>query len=105
MMRKNITRTLTRSTITVFAVKMVNGNPEIERLEPVTVWGNPTDKEALKAARDKYGDVKGLTVGDIQSTDETYIIDIDTFVANAKLAGEQIDMEDVDEENEQEGDY
>lgn len=104
MMRKNITRTLTRSTITVFAVKMVNGKPELEQLEPVTAWGNLTDKEALKVAKEQHGDIKGLTVGEIQSTEETYMIDIDTFVANAKLVGEQIDMDDVENE-EKEGNY
>jgi len=92
-MRKNITRTLTRANITVFGVKMVNGKPEVEQLDPVTAWGNLTDKEALKVAKEQYPEVKGVTVGEITSTEETYVIDIDTFVANAKLVAEQTEME------------
>lgn len=99
MMRKHITRTLTRSTITAFAVKMVDGKPELETLEPVTVWGTPTDKEALKAVKEAHGDITGITVGNIQSTEETYRVTISDFVAIAERVADQVSMEEIESEN------
>lgn len=81
MMRQTITRTLTRTTISAFAVSMVNGKPETQEVEPVTVWGKVTDKEALKAVKEKHAG--NVFVGEINSVDEVYEIAIDVFVANA----------------------
>ena len=102
MMRKTITRTLTRATINVYKVSTVNGAPVVETLEPVTAWGNVTENEALKAVHAKYGKTGGITVGEITFADEVYKIDIDTFVANAELVGEQVDTEELDEETDEE---
>lgn len=82
MMRQTITRTLTRSTISVFTVEMVDGKPEAIALDPVTVWGKPTDKEALKAAKEAYEG--NVFVGEINSIEECYEISIDAFVAHAE---------------------
>lgn len=97
MMRKHITRTLTRSTVTAYAVKMIDGKPEVETLEPVTVWGTPTDKEALKAVKEAHGDISGITVGEIKSTEETYRVTISDFVAIA----ERVEAQSDEEENEE----
>ena len=105
MMRKTITRTLTRATISVYKVKTENGAPVVETLEPVTAWGNVTENEALKAVHEKYGKTGGITVGDITFTDEVYKIGIDAFVANAELVGEQVDMDELDEEEPENENY
>ena len=98
MMRKHITRTLTRSTVTAYAVKMIEGKPEVEALEPVTVWGTPTDKEALKAVKEAHGDMSGITVGDITSVEETYRVTISDFVAIAERVEAQSDEENEEKE-------
>ena len=95
MMRKHITRTLTRSTVTAYAVKKVDGRPEVENLEPVTVWGTPNEKEALKAVREAHG--ANAIVGEVTITEETYRIKIDDFVALAELVGEQTSMDELEE--------
>lgn len=99
MMRKHITRTLTRSTVECFAVKMVDGKPEVETLAPVTVWGVPSDKEALKAVKEAYPEAKGVTVGNVKSVDETYRVSIDDFVTIAELVADQTNMDEIDPEN------
>lgn len=99
MMRKHITRTLTRTTVDAYTVKMVDGKPEVEALEPVTVWGVPTEKEALKAVKDAHGNINGIAVGEIKSTEETYRVTIDDFVAIAELMGEQTNMDEIVDED------
>lgn len=106
MMRKHITRTLTRSVVPAYTVKIVDGKPEIETLEPVTVWGVPTEKKALKAVKDAHGDINGIAVGEIQSTEETYRVTIDDFVTIAERVENQSDENETEEENEEkEGNY
>lgn len=100
MMRKNITRTLTRSTIHAFGVKMVDGKPELVTLEPVTAWGKVDEKEAMKAIKEAHGSDISVTIGEIEHVDETYKIDIDTFVANAvKVEKDEADSEESEENN------
>lgn len=98
MMRKHITRTLTRTTVTAYAVKMVDGKPEVEALEPVTVWGVPTEKEAIKAVKDAHVDKNGVTVGDIKSSEETYRVTIDDFVTIAEKVADQTSMDEIENE-------
>lgn len=99
MMRKNITRTLTRATVHAFNVKMENGLPVVHALDLVYGWGNLTDKEAKKLVKDQLG-VEECVVGQIEYTQETYKIDIDKFVENAEMV--DISEADEDEENEME---
>lgn len=82
MMRKNIIRTLTKATINGYTVDMVEGKPVVTALHPVTAWGKLTDKEAEKAFSAAYENAK-VFVGGVDYTEETYCININTFVANA----------------------
>lgn len=82
MMRKNIVRTLTKATINGYTVDMVEGKPVVTALDPVVVWGKLSDKEAAKAFSAAYENAQ-VFVGSVDYTEETYCIDIDTFVANA----------------------
>lgn len=97
MMRKNITRTLTRATVRAFTVKMVEGLPVVEALEPVSGWGNLTDKEAKKLVKDAHG-IADATIGEIEYAQETYKIDIDKFVEHAEM----VDISEAYDEDENE---
>ena len=97
MMRKNITRTLTRNTISAFTVKTVDGKPDITMLDPVCAYGNLTDKEALKAVKDKYKDVPNVCVGEVKTEDVTYQISVEDFVERAHIVDK--DASEDEEEN------
>ena len=101
MMRKNITRTLTRATVKAFTMEMENGLPVIHALDPVYGWGNITGKEAKKLVKDQLG-VEDCVVGEIEFAQETYKIDINKFVENAEMVDISEIDEDEDEENEME---
>lgn len=94
MMRKHITRTLTRATITAYTVKMVDGVPTAEVLPTVVAWGNLTEDEAVKAVKAAHGKNIAITIGEIATEDVTYKIDIDTFVANAEIVEKSEDEND-----------
>lgn len=83
MMRKTITRTLTRATVTGYTVEMTNGKPDVKPLDPVTAWGKLTDSEAEKVLLTAYGKDAKPIVGGVEYTDETYEISIDDFVSLA----------------------
>lgn len=94
MMRKHITRTLTRASITAYTVAMVDGKPEAQTLPVVEAWGNVSEKEAIKAVQDVYGKNMAITIGGIVFEDVTYRIDIDKFVANAEIVEKSDDEND-----------
>lgn len=83
MMRKNITRTLTRTDIHAYSVKMEDGKPAIAELPVVTVWGNVSEDEAIKVVKETHGKNISVTIGQMVQTEECYQIDIDTFVEHA----------------------
>lgn len=94
MMRKTITRTLTRATIESFTVKMVEGKPVVEALSPVVAWGKITEKEAVKAVEEAHGKMLNLNIGGITFEDITFEISVDAFVANAKVVEGKTDSND-----------
>lgn len=100
MIRKHITRTLTRSDITAYTVKMVDGTPTAEALPTVTAWGNLTEDEAIKAVKAAHGKNIAVTVGEIKTEDVIYKIDIDKFVANAEIVDKTEDENDDKSEDE-----
>lgn len=84
MMRKTITRTLIRTTVNAYRIeKDSNGKPKVTNVEPLTVWGKVTEKEAKKALAEMHGKEANVMVANIESVEETYQISIDAFVANA----------------------
>ena len=83
MMRKTIVRTMSTSTINAFKLTVENGQPKVENLEPLTVMGKATDKEALKALKDKYGKNAPVTIASIDVQEETYEISVDDFMKYA----------------------
>ena len=80
MVRKHIERKLTKTTVQGYTLRMVDGAPVADALETITVWGELTQKDAERIVR-KVDPT--AVVGKVESVEETYKIDIDTFVANA----------------------
>lgn len=84
MMRKTIVRTMATSTINAFKLTVENGQPKVENLEPLTVMGKATEKEALKALKEKYGKNAPVSIASIDVQEDTYEISVDDFVKYAK---------------------
>lgn len=83
-MRTTITRKLTETKITGYAVKIQEGgNPEFVNLEPITVYGNVSEGVALKELKKAYPDMQGVTVARIQSEEVQYEISVEDFVKYA----------------------
>lgn len=83
MMRNTITRTLATSEITGYTLEIVDGKPQVKELEKITIAGKAKEKDALKALKKVYGDVKGLTVGSIETSEAVYEISVEDFVKYA----------------------
>lgn len=84
MMRKTIVRTMATSTITAFALHTKDGAPVVENLEPITVMGKASEKEALKSLKEVYGKDVSISIGKIEVTEDTYEISVDEFLKHAK---------------------
>lgn len=57
-----------------------------EDIEPITVTGEKVDNEkALKLVRKEYGRESQFVVTSVKEEENVYSIDLDTFVANAKI--------------------
>lgn len=84
MMRKTIVRTMATSKINAYALTMVDGKPSIENLEPLTVMGKASEKDAIKALKEKYGKNASVTIGSIEVTEDTYEISVEDFLKHAK---------------------
>lgn len=102
MMRKTIVRTMATSTINAFSLTMVDGQPKVENLEPITVMGKATEKEGLKALKEKYGKNCPITIGSIDVKEDTYEISVDDFIKyatkvdkSAKAENDETDVEEV----------
>ncbi len=101
MMRKTIVRTMATSTINAFKLEIVNGKPEAKTLDPVTVMGKAKEKDAMKALKEKYGNLNGITIGSIDVSEDTYEISVEDFVKYAKkVTNDSEGSEKVSEESE-----
>lgn len=94
MMRKTIVRTMATSTITAYTIEMVNGAPVAKALDPITVMGKATEKEALKAVKEQLG-LTAVTIGEIAIEEATYEISVDDFMKHAKKV-EKTDKETIE---------
>lgn len=100
MMRNTITRTLATSEITGFTLEIVDGKPQVKELEKITIAGKAKEKDALKALKKVYGDVKGLTVGNIEVSENVYEISVEDFVKYATVKKDSEPSEEVAETTE-----
>ena len=100
MMRKTIVRTMSTSTINAFMLNMVDGKPVVENLEPLTVMGKATEKDALKALKEKYGKNASVTVGLIEVQEDTYEISVEDFLKHAHKVAKGSEGSETEEEKE-----
>lgn len=98
-MRKTITRTMATSTINAFQLTMEGTTPKVVALEPIIVLGKATEKEALKAIKDKYGKHCSATIGSIEVHEDTYKISVEDFLKYATKVenGTEDDEEETEE--------
>lgn len=83
---KSITRTISTTTITAKKVEVVNGKVVTQEVNPVIVTGEKVDNEkALKLVRKEYGRDAHYIVTSVKEEENVYSIDLDMFVANAKI--------------------
>lgn len=82
-MRNTIERKMLETTIHAFSVKIVDGVPDVQPIEPVIVYGKISHANAVKAVKRKHPELQGITVSKIESEEVRFEIDVETFIANA----------------------
>ena len=83
-MRNTITRTITTTTIHPAKIAFENGAPVVQALEPITVHGIVTDKEAQKIAFKAYGKGDNIVVANLETNEKFYEISVADFIKYAK---------------------
>lgn len=97
-MRKNITRTITESTIHAVRISFVDGMPVATDLAPVVVVGSIKPEKALKAVYAEHGKSSDIHIKSIDEQECLYEISVKDFMAHAKRVTEETPDEDTDEE-------
>ena len=83
---KSITRTISTTTITAKKIEVINDEVVAQEVNPVIVTGEKVDREkALKLVRKEYGRDAQYIVTSVKEEENVYSIDLETFVANAKI--------------------
>ena len=96
MVRTHLTRKVSKSTIKGYTLSVKDGTPEVNTLEPVTVWGAVSRKEAERILR-KIDPTAVL--GSVETVEETYRISLNDFVKYAeKVEGCAVEAETEDEQ-------
>lgn len=80
MVRTHLTRKVSRTTIKGYTLSVKDGTPEVVTLEPVSVWGEVTQKEAERILR-KVNPTAVLA--SVETVEEVYKIAINDFVKYA----------------------
>lgn len=83
MVTKKLTKTLTRSTINGYTIKMENGKPVPTLLDPVIAWGKLNERESVKILEQVYGKESKPICGEILHEEVAFEIAVETFVAHA----------------------
>lgn len=83
MMRNTITRKLIESKIYGYSIEIENGEPIVNRVEPIIVYGKISKDAAAKELKKIYGKNKAITVSKIEETEKQYTITVEDFVAHA----------------------
>ena len=95
-MRNTITRRLVESKIYGYSIEMVNGEPTVQKVKPIVVYGKVGKEKATVELKKVYGKDKALTVSKIEETEKQYVITVEDFVAHAKEV--PVGTPDTDEE-------
>lgn len=83
-MRNTITRRLVESKIHGYSIELKNGEPTVQRVEPIVVYGKVSKETATKELKKAYGKDEALTVSKIEETEKQFVITVEDFVAHAK---------------------
>jgi predicted lactoylglutathione lyase len=83
VLRKNLVRKITTTTAQIFKISMNGNTPQIEELDKITLLGKPTEREILKAVKEKHGAGGSYTIGETTVEDTMYEMAVEDFVALA----------------------
>lgn len=84
-MRATITRKMIETKIHGYSIEIQEGGePVLKKVEPVTTFGNVSEKEAKKLLSEAHPEANSVTVGKIESTEVHFEITVEDFVKNAK---------------------
>lgn len=83
---KQVTRTIETHVIKPALVTVNDGNLVSTPLDDIVVFNDTMSNEkALKLVKKAYGKDKQVIILDIETTSETYAVDFDVFMQNAKV--------------------
>lgn len=85
MMRTTIARKLVETSIEGYFVKVRDGEPIVQPLETLVLYGNFNKAEALRELKRVYGKLDGLTVSKITAETKQFEISVNDFVKYAKV--------------------
>ena len=82
-MRKMMTKEVTSTIVKVAKIDMVNGQPVLVELEPITLLGNVDSEKAQKLVSKEYG--LGVTVLQVEADTKVYVAPVTEFLKIATL--------------------
>jgi len=82
-MRKTMTREITKTTVELGKIKMVDGNPKVEQLPTETMLGNVSMEKAQKKLNKKYNEP--VTIFSVEANTTTYEMPVETFMQYATV--------------------
>lgn len=87
MTRKMMTREVTKTTVKVGKLEMVDGQPQAVSLPEEVLLGNVSLEKAQKELNKKYG--QPVTVFEVVPDTETYEMPVEEFISLAKVKEDQ----------------
>lgn len=92
-MRRMMTKEVTSTVVSAAKIDMVDGQPKVVELEPITLLGNVDAEKAQKIVSKEHG--AGVTVLEVEADTKVYELEVTEFLKIARL------REDKEEETEQ----
>lgn len=80
MSRKEVQKTVTVSYVMGAAVTVVDAAPHTVTLEPVKVYGEISDRKAMRVLRDRYPDFSNVVLLKVDREEITYSMSVEDFV-------------------------
>lgn len=98
-MRATITRKMVETKIHGCVAVSANGEPRLEPLEPITVYGVVNERTATRELKNVYGKEKVIMVSKIESEEVQYEISVDDFIKHATRIGKVENVTIANNEN------
>lgn len=83
-MVETIKRKLVENTVFSYSIENGRDSPTLVSLEPITVYGKITEKEAVKILKEKFPDKETIHLVKIESKETHLEIKIEDFIRYAK---------------------